>query len=59
MDVTQMLAIRTARSMEFFCDGQPSFKWGEFKAWQKACSEQNKLIPPSEFKAMRKGDKNG
>ena len=52
MDTGQALAIRFARSMEAFCDGESSFVFGDWKAWQQACLREGCTIPPREFKAL-------
>ena len=50
MDVNQALAIRSARSIEAFCDGDSSFNYGDWKAWEKACLIEGRTISPREFK---------
>ena len=39
-----------AASMKVFCEGQPSFVFGEWKAWRTACLAAGMILPPSEFK---------
>lgn len=50
-DLLQRQAMRNADSMEVFADGKPTFVWGEWQAWRKACQESGAQIPPAEFKA--------
>lgn len=52
MDIAQMLAIRKARSMEIYADGDPTFIWGDWRAWEAACFAEGRTIPPAEFKAL-------
>jgi len=55
VDITTRLALRSARSMEIFADGEPTFIFGEWRAWQKACYAEGRQIPPAEFKAWTDG----
>lgn len=52
--IANELARREARSMEAFAEGEPSFVFGDWKAWKAACSKEGRAIPPSEFKALPK-----
>lgn len=52
MDIAQTLAIRKARSMEVFADGDETFIWGDWRAWEAACYTEGMTIPPKEFKAL-------
>ena len=54
MDIGQALALRSARSMRVFADSEPTFCWGDWKAWAAACQKEGRTIPPKEFKAMLK-----
>ena len=51
MDVNQAFAIKSAQSMEIFCDGDSSFILGDWIDWEKACLIECRTIPPREFKA--------
>ena len=50
MDILQAMAIRDAKSMEVFADGDPSFVWGEWREWRRACQEAGETLPPADFK---------
>lgn len=43
-------AIRKARSMDVFADGDASFVFGEWRKWEAACHKAGRALPPSEFK---------
>ena len=51
MDLLQAQILRGARSMEVFTDGDPTFVLGDWKAWEQACFDESRTIPPAEFKA--------
>lgn len=57
MDIEHQLAIRSAESMRVFADGAESFCFGDWRAWRNACMIEGRLIPPAEFKAMPKEEK--
>jgi hypothetical protein len=38
--------------MHIFADGDPSFVFGEWRAWEAACLAEGRTIPPAEFKAL-------
>jgi hypothetical protein len=38
--------------MEVFADGDATFKLREFLAWEKACINANKILPPKDFKKL-------
>ena len=52
MDSMTALTLRKAHSMEVFTDGDPSFVWGDWMAWEQACFDESRTIPPAEFKAL-------
>ena len=54
MDMMQAIAIRRANSMKLFSDGDETFCYGDWKAWEAACLSEGKTIPPAEFKALPK-----
>ncbi len=43
-----------AEAIKRFADGNPTFEWGEFHAWMRACDSEGREIPLEEFKARRK-----
>lgn len=52
MDLTiDQQARRKAESMKQFAGGAPTFQYGEYKAWEQACSREGRTIPPEEFRA--------
>ena len=52
MDMTTALALRSAKSIEVFCDGDATFVWVDWKAWEASCFAENRTVPPVEFKAL-------
>lgn len=50
--MTHALILKKANSMEVFADGEPTFVWGEWKAWKAACFAEGRTVPPAEFKAL-------
>jgi hypothetical protein len=54
MDTNLEIALIYANSMKVFLDGEPTFNYGDWKAWRAACIVENKTIPPAEFKALPK-----
>ena len=52
MDLTiDQQARRKAESMRQFAGGAPTFQYGEYRAWEKACYREGRTIPPEEFRA--------
>lgn len=52
-DLISHQARRYGDSMKVFCDGDTTFKFGEWRAWRDACTEQQKLLPPADFKGAK------
>lgn len=52
--MTHALILRKANSMQLFADGDATFSWGDWKAWEAACFAEGRTVPPSEFKALPK-----
>jgi hypothetical protein len=52
MDTNLEITLLYANSMKVFSDGEPTFNYGDWKAWKAACFAENKTIPPKEFKAL-------
>lgn len=53
MDPMDMaILLRTVKSIEAFTGDDPSFVWGDWKAWEAACYAEGRTIPPAEFKAL-------
>jgi len=46
----QELAIRGSESMDYFCQNDGQFKYGEWKKWYKDCQQQGKLLDPAPYK---------
>ena len=42
---------RKAESMQQFAGEAPTFQYGEYRAWEQACSREGRTIPPEEFRA--------
>ena len=52
MDLTlDSLARRKAESMKQFAGGAPTFQYGEYRAWERACIREGRTIPPEEARA--------
>lgn len=52
MDLTiYQQTMRKAESMRQFAGGAPTFQYGEYRAWEKACYREGRTIPPEEFRA--------
>jgi hypothetical protein len=54
MDDQQAEVLKRAKSMKIFANGEPTFIWGEWRAWYAACMEAGRMIPPDEFKKKYK-----
>lgn len=57
MDEMQRQIIRKSRSMGCFADGDDTFVYGDWKAWEVACVAEGRTIPPAEFKALPESTK--
>lgn len=53
MDILQHQVIRIANNMEVFADGEATINFGEFIAWEKACIQAGKVLPPKDFKSNK------
>jgi len=53
MDANQVLTLRYAESMRVFADGDPTFIFGQWRAWKAACERGGRMIPPAEFKGAQ------
>lgn len=51
------MEIKSANSMKVFADGDPTFVFGEWRAWNYACYAEGRMIPPAEFKQWSKDDR--
>lgn len=49
--------MKTSESMADFADGDETFVYGEWQAWQKACYLSQKRIDPSVFKKKYEEEK--
>lgn len=56
MDAQHYLALKLARSMEVFADGEPTFSYSAWREWSLACAKEGRMIPQAEFKARRVRD---
>lgn len=52
--MTHAPILRKASSMQVFADGDRTFVWGDWKAWEAACFSEGRAVPPAEFKALPK-----
>jgi hypothetical protein len=59
MDSGQESAIRAAESMRVFAGADKEIRFGDWRAWVDACITEGRTIPPEEFKAKTRQQRQG